>query len=230
MENLKPNDKRARNAIALIWIVFILEIASLISGYFQYTLLQIVVDGGEISEEAATLNDRREQIIGITYMVVFIISAVTFIQWFRRAYYNLHTKVGHLSQSEGWAAASWFVPIISLFRPYYIMKELYQETKALLLKKGLPVDENFTTSYLSWWWLLWIINNILGQIVFRFAMHAKSLGELTDSTSLSMLSNVIGIPLALVTVKVIRDYSNVEPLLYGIGNEVETSIREEEKQ
>jgi hypothetical protein len=223
MENLKPNGQRAKNAITLIWIVLALEIVSLISGYFQYDLLQTAANGGEISTETATANDTREQIIGIIYLIAFVISAVTFIQWFRRAYYNLHLRVNHLSQTEGWAAGSWFVPIVNLYRPYQIMKELYQETKELLTKKGLSINENFTTGSLGWWWTLWIINNIIGQFVFRYSMKAESIDELTISTVASMVGNVVGIPLALITVKVIKDYSNVELLLREIKDEEETT-------
>ncbi len=223
MENLRPNEQRAKNAITLIWIVLALEIISLISGYFQYDLLQTVAKGGEISNETATANDTREQLIGVIYMIVYIISAVTFIKWFRRAYFNLHQRVNHLSQTEGWAAGSWFVPIVSLYRPYQIMKELYQETKELLVKNGLGVNENFTTNSLGWWWTLWIINNFIGQFVTRYSLKAESIDELTTSTIASMFSNIIGIPLALITVKVIKDYSNVEPLLNEIREDEETT-------
>jgi len=223
MENLKPNEQRAKNAITLIWIVLALEIVSLISGYFQYDLLQTAANGGEISTETATANDTREQIIGIIYLIAFVISGVTFIQWFRRAYYNLHQRVNHLSQTEGWAAGSWFVPIVSLFRPYQIMKELYQETKELLVKKGLSINENFATGSLGWWWTLWIINSAIGQFVFRYSMKAESIDEFTISTVASMIGNVVGIPLALITVKVIKDYANVEPLIIEIKDEEETT-------
>ena len=222
MENLKPNGQRAKNAITLIWIVLALEIVSLISGYFQYDLLQTAANGGEISTETANANDTREQIIGIVYLIAFVISAVTFIQWFRRAYFNLHQRVNHLSQTEGWAAGSWFVPIVSLYRPYQIKKELYQETKALLTKNGLN-NENISTSSLGWWWTLWVISSFLGQFVFRYSMKAESIDELTISTVASMIENVVGIPLALITIKVIKDYANVEPLIIEIKDEEETT-------
>lgn len=223
MENLRPNGERAKNAITLVWIVLALEVVSIISGYFQYDLLQTVANGGEISMETATANETRGQIIGIVYSIVFSISAVTFIKWFRRAYYNLHLRVNHLAQTEGWAAGSWFVPIINLYRPYQIMKELYQETKELLIQKGFSINDNFTTGSLGWWWTLWIINNVIGQFVFRYSMRAESVDELTISTVASLIGNVVGIPLAIITVKVIKDYSNVESMLIEIKDEEETT-------
>ncbi len=223
MENLRPNEQRAKNAITLIWIVLALEIISLISGYLQYDLLQTFANGGEITTETATANDTRELIIGILYLIAHVISAVTFIQWFRRGYYNLHLKVSYLSQTEGWAAGSWFVPIISLYRPYQIMKEMYQKTKGLLTKNGVDFDQTFSSNALGWWWTLWIINNIIGQFVFRYSMKAESIDELTTSTIAGIIANIIGIPLALITVKIIKDYSNIEPLLNEIKDGEETT-------
>lgn len=216
MANLKPNGQRAKNAITLKWIVFALQIVSLISFYLQYDLLQTAANGAEISTETVTANDTRVHIIQSVYMIASVVSFVTFIQWFRRAYFNLHLRVNHLSQTEGWAAGSWFVPIVNWYLPYQIMKELYQETKELLIKKGLSINENFTSGSLGWWWTLWIISILIGTINYRF-MNTESIDELIISTVTSMIGNVVGILLSLITVKVIRDYSNVEPLLNEIS-------------
>ena len=101
------------------------------------------------------------------------------------------------------------------------MKELYYETKKLLESKGIAINEKFTTSLLGWWWTFWIINNIFGQIVFRVTLNAETLDELMNSTMVGMIGNIIGIPLALITVKVIKDYSNIEPFLHEIKEEEE---------
>ncbi len=222
MENLKPNGQRSKNAITLIWFVLAMEFITLVSGYFQYRLLQSVASGESVSMETANANDLREQIIAILYVIVYIISAVTFIQWFRRAYFNLHQKVNHLKQPEGWAAGSWFVPILCWFKPYQIMKELYEETKELLKNKGLNISTNLTSSALGWWWTLFLINSFLGQFIFRYSMKAETIDELTTSTIAGMIGNIVGIPLALITVKVIKDYSDIEYLLNDrVENEAE---------
>lgn len=219
MKNLKPNGQRAKNAITLIWIILGLEIVSLISGYFQYDMIQTFANNGDISMETADSNDIREQFIGIIYMIAFIISTVTFIQWFRRAYFNLHIKVNNLSHSEGWAAGSWFVPIVNLYRPFQIMKELFGETKKLFIKNEMTVSEIFNTNYLRLWWGFWIINNIIGQFVFRYSRNAETIEELTTLTIAGMIANIVGIPLALITVKIIRGYSKAEVQLNEIKNE-----------
>lgn len=218
MENVKPNGQRAKIAIMLIWTVLAIEIISILSDYLQYDLLQTVANGGQISTETATDNDLRQKIIAFIYLAVYVISGITFIQWFRRAYYNLHLKAAHLSFTEGWAAGSWFVPIISLYRPNQIMKELYQETQRLLSKKNEKYTQNLTTHLIGWWWALWLIASFLGQFVYRYSAKAETIDELTTSTVASLIASIIGIPLAIITVKVIKDYAAIEPLLYELNN------------
>ena len=215
MENLRPNEQRAKNAITLIWIVLALEIISLISGYFQYDLLQKVAKGGEISNETATANDTREQLIAVIYMIVYIISAVTFIQWFRRAYFNLHSLVPNLTYSEGWAAGSWFVPVIGFFRPYQIMVELYNKTIARLVERKLFENQSFDLSFVKVWWALWIIVSIIGRVVYKYISEAETLDKFIDFTIFSMVESILYIPLSLITIKVIKVYSNFENILFN---------------
>ncbi|TJZ51812.1 DUF4328 domain-containing protein [Sphingobacterium olei] len=213
--SLRPNARRAKTAITLIWVILILDIFSFISAYLQYGLLY----APEISEEAAEANDLRQQIIGGVYLVCFVISAVTFIKWFRRAYYNLSQVDSYVSYSSNDVAISWFLPIINLFKPYQITKELYQKTKQLLTENSIESSVKLSTSTVIAWWTLWVINSILGQIALRLARNTNTVDDLLLSTWLDMASSLIGIPLALLAIKVIRDYATVEPLLYEIQSE-----------
>ena len=216
MQELKPNEQRSQNAILLIWIALAVNCISLVSSYFQYDLLQTAANGGEISAETVTSNDNREQVIGIIQIIVFVLSAITFIQWFRRAYFNLHLRVNHLSHSEGWAAGCWFMPIVNLFRPYQIMKELFQETHLFLKRNDVHTREHLSTSFLSLWWTFWIIDWFVGRFVFKYSMKAETIDELTTTTIAEMVSNGIGIILAIITVNVITEYSKVEPLMHKV--------------
>lgn len=228
---LRPNKLRARNAIILIWIVMGLEILSLGSSYLQYDLLQRAMSGEEVTYEAALANDSRERTIAIFYLVAYILSAITFIQWFRRAYYNLHQKSSTLEHSEGWAAGSWFVPIINLFRPFQIMREMFKETRFLLQMQQFGSNDSPSSKHLGLWWTLWIVNNLLSQVIYRLAKNSESIDQLNNLTIASMVSHLIGIYLAVITVGIIKEYSRIEHLLAetpdsmveSIGSEVETA-------
>jgi heme/copper-type cytochrome/quinol oxidase subunit 2 len=208
MEKLEPNGQRAKKAITLLWIVLSLEVLMLISGYFQYDLLQTIANGGEISAEAAERNDLREFIIGVISFIAFFVYTITFLLWFKRAYSNLHKKTTGLSYTAGWAVGSWFVPIINFYRPYKIMKELYCETKKILN------DETISTCLLGWWWAFFLIEGSINKIIFRYSLKAETIEQLISSTVASMIGNIISISFALITIKVIKDYSKMESLLF----------------
>ncbi|MDR0516775.1 MAG: DUF4328 domain-containing protein [Fibromonadaceae bacterium] len=212
MQDLELNERNAKQAILLIWIVLVLKIVSLASGYAHYNLLQTIASGTEVSEERIDESDSRESIIAWISVIVFIVSVITFIRWFKRAYSNLHKKVNNLSYTAGWAVGSWFVPIINLYRPYKIMKELYLETKKIVNK------ENLSTHLLVPWWVLWLTYCSMSKVIARSLLSAKTLEGIIYATGLDMIGNIIGIILALITIKVIEDYSKAESLL-NMNNE-----------
>ena len=171
-----------------------------------------------ISEDSMNLNNLREKIIGLTYVIIFMISGIIFIHRFRRAYYNLHLVVDNLNHSEGWAAGYWFVPIAYLYRPFQIMKQLYGETINYLRKNN--IDSNIPSiKPINWWWTLWIINEILGRIIFQYVSRAETINELIFSTKLGMVVCLIGLPLCIITVSVIKNYSFLEDKLIKIDRE-----------
>jgi len=213
-DELRPNEQRAKVLITLIWIVLGLEVVSIISSAMQYNLLQAINDGGNVSMEDAGANDLRENIVSWVYFIFFIASSISFVMWFRRAYFNLHQKVENLSYSEGWAAGYWIVPILNTYRPYKIMEEIYKETRKLLLNAGLISHEELKTRLLSFWWGLWIFSAVIGSIINKHPN--ETLDDVVSVTLINIFLSVIGIPLALVTLKVVKDYSKVESLLQRI--------------
>lgn len=225
MDELRPNDQRAKNAIILIWVVLAWEIVSFISAYFQFDLLQEILNGREISDATVTANDIRVQVTYVLYVIIYIISAVMFIMWFRRAYYNLHLEVKNLSYKEGWAAGGWFVPIANLFLPYKIMKELYIETQKLRTRYQIDFNKKLVTTFMGWWWTIWIINRFFLQFLNQYARREETIHEIIYSTMGTMVSNIIGIPLALLAIKVIKDYAEAEKILFKIKTDHERRLQ-----
>lgn len=228
-QTLKPNDQRAKNAITLIWLVLILDLIGFIANYFQYDLLHRYNHGGTVTQAEIVYNDSIQQVIGVLFILVYVASAIVFIQWFRRAYFNLHLYSTNLTSTEGWAAASWFVPILSLFRPFQIMRELYEETARVFVKKERTGAYIAPTKFLGWWWALWLVNNMINQYVSRTSWKAEDASELINVTVADMISTLIGVPLAIITVKVIKDYAKMEVHLQALSLE-EAQVSLEDSQ
>jgi hypothetical protein len=211
---LKPNQKRSKIAITLIWICLIVYLFSFFSSFLQYRLLTQISIGIQIADDILEQNDVREQLIMLVTFIVNIISAVTFIQWFRRAYFNLHSLVPNLTFTEGWAARSWFVPMISFFRPFQIMVELYNKTIEKLEERKLIENQNFDISFLKLWWALWILVFVI-DLKRLVISRSDMIDSLKQNTIIDMFQCLVYIPLSLLTIKVIKEYSNFENILFN---------------
>ena len=150
----------------------------------------------------------------VVTFIVNMISTVTFIKWFRRAYFNLHNLVPNLIFKEGWASGSWFVPMISFFRPYQIMVELYDKTIERLEERKLIENHKFDISFLKFWWALWILVSVIGFKILVIS-NTDIIDSLIEKTLIDMFQCVLYIPLSLLTIKVIKEYSNFESILFN---------------
>ena len=206
---LRPNEARAKYAIVMLFVILFLDV---VSGYFSYLQLGLLNDLNEglfVPDDVLTANDLRERIIGVLYSIAMLVSAVFFIQWFRRAYYNLQVRTGNCEHGEGWAAGSWFVPIISLFRPLHIMKEMDTKTSRLIgSTTGKVVETNGVV--IGFWWALWILNNYLGNYVLKMAFREETIENYISSTTVEMINSFVGVPLALLAYFVVKNYAQKE--------------------
>ncbi len=216
MEDLRPNDLRASRAITWLWISIVVHGFSIIADLFYYANLKAIKEYGNIHSSSLESVGVLLFVVGIAIFIVGIISAITFIEWFRRAYFNLHVLVHNLSHTEGWAAGSWFVPLINLYRPYQIMEELYVETENFLKNNDEQYTPQTSTRFLGWWWMTFLLSNILSYISLRVVSNAHSIGALVASNVLSLMSAFIGIPSLLLGIRIIKDYRNLEDYLMTV--------------
>jgi hypothetical protein len=208
-KRLRPNAARAKYAIVMLFVILFLDVVSGYSSYLQLGLLNDLNEGIFVPDDVLTNNDLREQIIGVMYSIAMLVSAVFFIQWFRRAYYNLQVRTGNCEHGEGWAAGSWFVPIISLFRPLHIMKEMDTKTSRLIgSTTGKVVETNGVV--IGFWWALWILNNYLGNYVLKMAFREETIENYIASTTVEMINSFVGVPLALLAYFVVKNYAQKE--------------------
>ena len=211
--NLKNNKGRATLAIVMIWAVVATEVISQgMSLYMYYLGKQLILKGATLIEifEAMMLFDNIAMAV---YIAVFLTSAITFIMWLRRAYCNLSMRRSGLKFADLQAAIAWFIPILNLFRPYQIVKDLFVKTEELLVSKGRGGRLSYTIDLVSIWWGIWIIRIAVNAGGYLFGLHKpESFGQLFASLVVQAIGLVCMIILAPITVRIIRDYSRIEPI------------------
>ncbi len=208
------NTENAKWAQRLIWVVMVIDLIGLFSSYFQYDLLIAVQNQEFVSQESANANDLREQIIGIIYTVAYLTSAVFFIRWFRNAYLNL-SKRTVINSSISMAIWGWIIPIISVFKPYQIMKEMWTDSSLKIRLKDPDYIEPSTT-IIGVWWFFWLVTNVVGNYILKYTFKSETITDYINLTIADMVLAVLSIPMAILAYLMIEQYNEIERKLAAI--------------
>ena len=175
-----------------LWILFGLCIISVFSNILQLNLIQ----SRDVNLVSLEMNDQRQRVIGIVQLLVYITTGILFLVWIHRANRNARALgAKDLGFTPGWSIGYYFIPILNLFRPYQAMKEIWKASRNPNAWKDQP-----GSPLLGWWWTLWLISNVLGQQSWKMSLRAKTLSEFESATVVSIVSDVIDIPLMIVAI------------------------------
>jgi len=208
IEKFKNSDSLTNWVKYFIYIQIFVAIIALASNFMEYQLLSDYQNGVYTSQEQAVADgeasDKRQQIISIFFLVTFVISGILILKWIYRANYNAR-QLGaqNMEFTPGWSIGWYFIPIFTLWKPYQAMKEIWKASHE-------PNDWGSakTSSILGWWWFFWIVTNAIGNVSFRLAKSADELNELISLNLINQASEILSIPLAIVTLLLItRIYS-----------------------
>lgn len=211
---IKDNSKRAQQLIYVFWAFIGLVFIATLSGYLEVELLKHIQDGGFVSEDEASTNDNRQMVIGILQTALYITTIVFFLNWFRRAYANLHRiKIKYLKHSESWAIWSFFVPIIAFFRPVQIMNEIVEETQHKIRKLDRSYIKKEIGLIIGLWWTLFIISNFIGKYIMRTTFKTDTLEEMITGSEAVLISDLLQIPEALLVILIVSRVTKMETKL-----------------
>ncbi len=196
--------RRTKRVRVVLYAQLVLAVIMLWSDNLEYQLLSQFESGVYVSEDAAMLaagaNDARQQLVAISYLVVFFVSVVLIAQWIYSANQNARNLGAEgMEYSPEWSVGWYFIPIATLWKPYQAMKEIW--------KASLPTEDwqsSARPAILPWWWFFWIASNALGQASFRMSLWAEEIDELINLSVMNQAFDVMEIPLALVFLAVVN--------------------------
>ena len=130
--------------------------------------------GGGLSSDQQVVVDLAKAATALLYMVALALCVVGFCVWIHRVYRNLPALgAAQLRFSPRWAVGGWFVPVLNLWRPYQVMREIWQRTLAQ------------PTGLLRWWWAAWLVSNLVSDVALRSNLSGGS-NDVLDAVSNSL--------------------------------------------
>ena len=159
--------------------------------------------------------------IGNSALIIFTI--ITFIAWMYRSYNNLNLAGITTTNNASWAVWVWFIPIINLFRPLAIIKEIWEQVQLIPFDVSERPNVFLKSSNLcTYWWILFIFRGIIswiGSIIFSQMMGTEGMYySLVFSGILSVLAAILAI-LVIQRILSMENEARIALQLNEIGGE-----------
>ena len=149
------------NGVTLFLAVFgVIVIASMILTIAEIGLLRRIENGDFVSVAEVASNENRQGVIYRIYIAAFVVSAIAFLVWIKRASENLAALgVDNQTFSPGSAVVWWFIPVMSLLLPCRVMIEIWKGSYPVLGANGLSSWADAPVSgLLGLWWVTWLLS------------------------------------------------------------------------
>lgn len=176
----------------MLFISLLVSFVSIISDIMQMNLLNSYF----YSRSQAEANDSRQQIIALISIGIFIITGISFLMWIYRANINCHSFTDQAMEfTSGWSVGWYFIPFANLYKPYKVMKEIWN-----ISENPVEWKNKSGSGLLVSWWALWLLAGFLGQLSFRLSLNANTISSLKSVTVVSIISGIFDIPLDIVCI------------------------------
>ena len=199
--------RRAQVVIVLLVIGIILDVIAMLSSGSQLTFLNAVARGAHLTRNDAIANDARQVGIAIIQMLVYFATAVAFCLWLYRVSSNLNSlRAVNQRYSPVRAVGGFFIPIVCLVWPYEAVKEIWIGSDPQRPETDLSnVKGVKSTSLIGWWWISWLIANVMGYVSLSALRYAKTIDQMLSATWEQIWADAISIISAILVILVIRE-------------------------
>ena len=201
---------RARVTIALLAAGIVANLLMLVFALLQYGMVSRHMSGVEITSEEVLTNELRMALANVLSIALQVATAIAFLMWLHRAYRNLHALgVPHqqIDYTPGWAVGYFFIPLLNLFYPYRVVKEVWRKSDPTINPaEGYSAFLPEAPMLLGVWWAFWIISLSGDDIVYRFIDSAEESSEAMSWFSMLLMATaILKIIAAALAIRVVRE-------------------------
>ncbi len=201
-ERFNSGHTRALIVIVLMGILLLVTLAGVLLNIQQILLLSRIAAGEAITEFETDVSSLVYGLNAILQLLMLVATSIAFLFWVHRANKNLRAfGETNLRFTPGWAVGYWFVPIVSLWYPYKIVKEIWEWS---VPQDRIQGREPSGASLIGWWWASFIIMGFSGQAASRAASSATTVDSLTLAQWFYLVYEIVMVISAILVIVIVR--------------------------
>lgn len=202
----RPATWLTRLVLGSLVVQMLLSLALAAELGWRYAVLEQMPTDMATSVATADWHERLQGALEVAVGIPYAAAWILYFGWIYRVHRNLRA-LGNptLEFSPGWAIAWYFMPILSLFKPFEVMREIWHGSDPDL--SDVPRDRWPTGSLalLRWWWGFHIAAYLVHYLVYYTARDAVSLEMIQRAVAVALAALLcVQIPHALLKLILVR--------------------------
>lgn len=151
------------------------------------------------------------------YAISLLICIIVFLMWLYRARHNLPALgVTDARWKPFWSIVWWFIPIMSLFKPYQLVRETWQASDPTT-SPGWRRDT--PPPLFGWWWALFLVYSIGGRFTDRYTKSVTdpNMEAAVVLTGIDLIGLLAGIAAAWAAIRIMSDITTRQRQRHQVG-------------
>ena len=187
--------QRAVWVMAIFAVGLLMRLVMLACDYWQYQLMGPVLRNEAVTYEQLETGDNLLTLLSAAWLVWYPATVIAFLMWKHRAHRNLPSLgAGGLHFSPRGAVGWYFVPFLNLFKPYQVMREIYNASEpGDASEDRIDWHYRYAPAVVKTWWTLFLFMNLVGNAVARASFHADTPGAYQFVAAVSMVDDTLSI-------------------------------------
>jgi hypothetical protein len=184
--------RRAKVVCVLFGVGILLHIGLFLLTINEYEILTRIGQAEAGADKEFDANYSQQNVLVLFGDGQWIALAVTFLMWVHQTHRNLPAlRATGLKFTPGWAVGWYFMPLANLFRPYEVMREIYNASAPADAPDGGDAWRAYRAPIVvKLWWVSLLILGFSNGIVAQAAPKAR---ELADYQVTAVASAVVSI-------------------------------------
>lgn len=162
-----------------------------------FGLVADMLGGKDVSQRDLDAYEAKGIETAIVMLGGLAVASVAFCMWIFRASKNIQAFGRPLKMSPGWAVGSFFIPILSLWRPYVAIANVWEMSDPDL---G-PYAPTKGKTFVLVWWIVWAIS---GAGSWGDPAEVTDWGTLSTQSGLAWFSTVTGVVAGVMAIMLIH--------------------------